>query len=70
MQSVPLLTKTRELLAATEKPLYVIATESQLGYEWLRKFKADQIPEPGVNKVQRLHDYLVGSTAQLERRAQ
>jgi hypothetical protein len=59
MQNVPLLTKTRELLAATEIPLHQIATESQLGYEWLRKFKADLIPDPSVNRVQILHDYLL-----------
>lgn len=26
---------------------------------WLAKFKQRQIPEPGVKKIQRLHDFLV-----------
>ena len=58
MDSVPLLTKTRELLRDCPEPLNKIARESDVGYEWLRKFKADQIPDPSVNRVQALHDYL------------
>jgi hypothetical protein len=31
---------------------------SGLGYEWLKKLKADDIPDPSVNRIQKLHDFL------------
>lgn len=60
MQSVTLLSKTRELLALCTQTLPQVAQGSGLTYEWLKKFRTDAIPDPSVNKVQQLHDYLVG----------
>jgi hypothetical protein len=31
---------------------------SGLGYEWLKKLRAGKIPDPGVNNIQKLHDFL------------
>jgi hypothetical protein len=54
----PLLEKTVELLLNCDMPLVEIATKSNLGYEWLKKLKAGAIPDPGVNRIQALHDFL------------
>jgi hypothetical protein len=61
MDSQQLLPRTRVLLANCDRPLIEIAKGAKVGFEWLRKFKADLIPNPGVNNVQALHDYLVSS---------
>jgi hypothetical protein len=58
MEDVPLLEKTVLLLRKCDTPLIEIANMSGVGYEWLRKFKADLIPDPSVNRVQALHDCL------------
>lgn len=59
MDQRPLLDRTFELLEKCELPLKQIATKSNLGYEWLKKLKAGDIPDPSVNKIQALHDALV-----------
>ena len=59
MDSPQLLPKTRQLLADCDQTLTAIAKGAGVGVEWLKKFKADLIPNPGVNNVQALHDYLV-----------
>jgi len=58
MSESNLLNKTRKLLADATDPLSEIAEASGVGLEWLRKFRADSIPNPGVIRVQQLHDYL------------
>ena len=58
MTTDPLLPRTRLLLNKTDLPLTEVARQSGVGYEWLRKFAADDIPNPGVTHVQRLHDFL------------
>jgi hypothetical protein len=59
MEQPPLLQKTLELLKKCDLTLVEIATKSNLGVEWLRKLKGGSIPDPSVNKIQRLHDFLV-----------
>lgn len=59
MEQVPLLEKTMALLRKCDMPLSELAQKSNLGYEWLKKLKADAIPDPGVNRIQQLHDFLV-----------
>jgi len=54
-----LLDRTKTLLRECELSLPEIATRSKLGYEWLKKFAADDIPDPGVKRIQQLHDFLV-----------
>lgn len=63
MEQPPLLTKTLDLLKNCELTLAEIATKSNLGFEWLKKLKAGSIPDPSVNKIQKLHDFLVTQQA-------
>ena len=56
-----LLERTRALLdASTDIPLAEIAREAgpPVAYDWLKRFAAGDIPDPSVNRVQALHDYL------------
>lgn len=55
----PLLDRTLDLLRNCDVSLPELANMSGLGYEWLKKLKAGDIPDPGVNKIQKLHDFLV-----------
>lgn len=66
MENPPLLTKTLELLENCDLPLAEIAKESNLGYEWLKKLKGGTIPDPSVNRIQTLHDFLVQRAAATE----
>jgi predicted permease len=59
MEQPPLLTKTLDLLRKCDLPLSEVATKSNLGLEWLKKLKYGAIPDPSVNKIQQLHDFLV-----------
>lgn len=54
-----LLDRTMVLLKECPLPLPEIARGADVGFEWLKKLKAGEIPEPGVNRIQRLHDFLV-----------
>lgn len=40
-----------------------IADGAEVGRDWLAKFATKQIPEPGINRVQRVHDFLSRVTA-------
>ncbi len=57
----PLLERTKALLERLhgERLTYQeIADGSDVDREWLAKLARGEIPEPGVNKVQRVHDFL------------
>lgn len=51
-------TVTHELLLNDERTLFVIASESGVGFHWLGKFKQNKYEDPGVSKVQKLYRYL------------
>lgn len=55
-----LLDKTVALLAARPRTLTLAAIAAAAGVEkeWLAKFSKGVIADPGVRKVQALHDYL------------
>ncbi len=53
-----LLDKTKVLLSVSKEPRREIAKNADVGFEWLRKFQAGEIDNPGVVNVQKLHDYL------------
>jgi hypothetical protein len=53
-----LLEKTLQLLADSPESLNAIAAGSNVGYEWLKKLAEGSIPNPGVIRVQSVHDYL------------
>lgn len=54
-----LLDRTYQLLSERTLSLREIAEQTKLDESWLAKFHRKVIPDPSVNKVQRLHDYLV-----------
>lgn len=54
-----LLKQTYALLRETELSREQIACGADVGIEWLKKFQAEQIDDPSVNRVQRLHDFLL-----------
>lgn len=39
-----------------------LAEEAGVPYFWLRKFTKGEIPDPGVNRVQRLYETLTGQS--------
>lgn len=56
----PLLARTHELLDRLHGryTYQQIADGSEVDREWLAKLARGEIPEPGVNKIQRVHDFL------------
>ena len=63
-----LLERTQELLKArlaTGDSLRRIAQDSdgEVDRDWLTKFAAGKVTDPGVNRTQRLHDYLTKSSS-------
>jgi hypothetical protein len=68
-----LLQRTRRLLEASNERRPEIAKAAGVKYEWLKKFEGKDpegewlVPNPGVNFVQKLHDYLVGQAAKCAR---
>ena len=58
--SQSLLEKTRALLLADDRSLWVIAHDFDIPFHWLRKFATNDIPNPGVNRVQYLFERLTG----------
>jgi hypothetical protein len=61
-----LYTRTRALLRADRRALFEIATESGLPFYWLRKVHSGEINDPGVNRIQRLYEFLTASNIQLK----
>lgn len=62
MEREPLLKTTVDLLQGSDLPLREIADGAEVGYEWLRKFKANLIPDPSINRVQALYNFLTRSS--------
>jgi hypothetical protein len=58
MDQMPILEKTIELLDNCDLSLPELADMSGVHYEWLKRFKRGEIPNPGVKHIQRLHDFL------------
>ena len=56
---------TFSLLCSSPLLINKISEDTGLGVPWLLKFKASQIAEPGVNKVERLYTYLTGRELKL-----
>lgn len=53
-----LLQRTYELLERSDLTREEIAKGAGVGIDWLKKFAGQRIPEPGVKKVQAVHDFL------------
>jgi len=63
------------LLAATldilcnhrPKTLPEIAIDTGLPYYWIRKMASNEIKDPGVNRVQKLYEYLTRTSLPIEK---
>lgn len=53
-----LMRETHDLMIADERTIYQLAVDSQLPFYWLRKFRAGEMKNPSVNRVQCLYEYL------------
>jgi transcriptional regulator with XRE-family HTH domain len=53
-----LLQITYDLLDSSDLTYRQIAEGAGVDVQWFAKFKQRRIPEPGVSKVQRIHDFL------------
>lgn len=56
-----LLEVTCQLLNGESISLPKVAQDTGLPYDWLLKLKNGHIPNPSVNKVQTVYEYLSGS---------
>lgn len=56
-----LLTTTLKMLGASEQPKRLIAERISVSKRWLYKLADGEIADPGVRRIQRLHDYLAGT---------
>lgn len=55
-----LMTETLRLLKNRDQTLPNIYLETGIPFYWLRKFSANQIAQPSVNRIQKLYEYLSG----------
>jgi transcriptional regulator with XRE-family HTH domain len=62
----PLLDKTTQLLADSKLTAQQIAVGAEVDINWLAKLKQGRIKEPGVSKIQRVHDFLVARQSSAE----
>lgn len=60
-ETEPLLDRTYKLLDVTKLTYEEIATGAGVKFDWLAKFKQRCIVEPGVSKVQLVHDFLAAN---------
>lgn len=59
MSNQTMLDRTKTLLQQHKGHWRSICSATGLDYEWLNKLARDKIEDPGVNKIQKLHDHLV-----------
>ena len=52
-------------IASKQITLLDLHKETGLSFYWLRKFKSREVPDPSVNRVQRLYEYLVSHPLEL-----
>lgn len=49
---------TLDLLTKTDIPMTTIASETALPYDWLKQLRRGKIPNPSVNRIQKLYEFL------------
>lgn len=57
-----LIQRTRWLLRADPRGVLEVHKASGLPFYWLRKIYAGEINDPGVNRIQKLYEFLSGET--------
>ena len=63
MKTETLLERTYQLIDSTNQTYQQVADATGLDKNWLMKFKQRAIKEPGVSKVQKVHDFLLAYNA-------
>lgn len=60
--SAPLLARTQDLVKSAPRNVTYTKMAEAIGCSvaWISRFADDKIPDPGVRRVQRLHDFLTG----------
>jgi len=53
-----LLQKTQELIQTTSVPTAEICRAADVSKRWFYRFKNGEFSDPGVNKIQAIHDFL------------
>ena len=61
-----LMQRTRELLRTTDKKQFEIYDATGIQPNWLTRFSTGGIPDPGVNRIEVLYNYLSGTTLTVE----
>ncbi len=57
-----LMRETLRLFRERRESLSLIHERTGIPYYWLRKFIGGEVRDPGVNRTQRLYEYLSGSS--------
>lgn len=55
-----LMSETLRLLKERNQTLPEIQAATGISWYWLRRFSSHEFKDPGVNRVQRLYEYLAG----------
>ncbi|MEW8139402.1 MAG: hypothetical protein AB2761_20250 [Candidatus Thiodiazotropha endolucinida] len=63
MHNVKLLEQTMALVDRSDLPVTKICDDLGFSKRWFYKLRAGGIDDPGVKRIQRLHDYLVEKAA-------
>lgn len=65
--SAPLLARTQHLVKSAPRHVTYTMMASAIGVSvaWISRFADDKIPDPGVRRVQALHDYLASGPGEL-----
>lgn len=60
--SAPLLARTQDLVKNAPRDVTYTKMAEAIGCSvaWISRFADNKIPDPGVRRVQRLHDFLIG----------
>lgn len=68
--SAPLLARTQQLVkdAPRHVTYTMMAAATGVSVAWISRFADDKIPDPGVRRVQALHDYLAGKPGEIGNR--
>lgn len=58
--------KTLELIRASDQSIRQLAKDAGVGQRWLSDLVSGRFDDPGVKKIQRLHDYLIARSGDSE----
>lgn len=65
-QPSQLMLRTMQLLQTTDKRQHEIYRDTGIQPNWLSRFATGGIPDPSVNRIEALYNYLSGTTLEVE----